>query len=174
MLENLLQYDYQSEALYDRPDYYDLDYQGYLAEADFYHALIQRGLAENDVYVELGAGSGRLLERPLRQGVHCHAVDPSQPMLERLLEKAKKIPQDFSRLTIENAKANNFTGPMSSSIGLVTFPFNGLLHVYEYQDMLRSFQHIYGKLGAEGRFALDIMAPAWEVMRARNWVGDVR
>ena len=166
-LEQLLKLKYRPHALYDRPDYYDLDYQGYLAEADFYHSLLGRGLDESQVYVELGAGSGRLLKAPLEKGIRCHAVDPSEPMLERLKTKTTKHFGVDKALSLEIAKAANFRGPQGETIGVVSFPFNGLLHIYSCEELLRSFQHIANQLHPEGRFALDIMAPAWEVMGAR-------
>ncbi len=166
-LEQLLNLKYRSHPLYDRPDYYDLDYQGYLAEADFYHSLLRRGLDVNQVYVELGAGSGRLLKTPLDNGIRCHAVDPSAPMLEKLKTKTTARVDFNKSLSLEIAKADNFKGPKGETIGVVSFPFNGLLHIYTYEELLRSFRHIANQLHPEGRFALDIMAPAWEVMGAR-------
>ena len=136
-LEQLLKLKYRSHALYDRPDYYDLDYQGYLAEADFYNSLLARGLGEGQVYVELGAGSGRLLEKPLEMGIRCHAVDPSRPMLERFQAKTAERFDSLKSLSFEMAQADNFKGPSGASIGVVSFPFNGLLHIYTHEELLR-------------------------------------
>jgi len=165
-LQELLNFNYTSHALYDRPDLYDLDYQGYVAEAAFYHQLIERGLTPGQVYVELGAGSGRLLEAPLEQGVKCYAVEPNFNMLQALKDKLR--PLEHKRdLSCEQASAHDFAGPMDLEVGLVSFPFNGLLHLFTREELFSSFLHIHRRLAPQGRFALDIMAPAWEVMEAQ-------
>jgi hypothetical protein len=162
-LQELLSFNYTSHALYDRPDLYDLDYQGYVAEAAFYYQLINRGLTPEQVYVELGAGSGRLLETPLNQGVKCHAVEPNIKMLQALKDKMRPLEQKID-LSCEQASAHDFVGPPDSEIGLVSFPFNGLLHLFTSEELISSFLHIHRQLAPQGRLALDIMAPAWEVM----------
>ena len=166
-LQALLRFDYTVHALYDRPDLYDLDYQGYVAEAGFYHQLIERGLTPEQVYVELGAGSGRLLSTPLEQGIKCHAVEPNAHMLKALTKKAGLF-EGKIHLSYEQASAHNFVGPKDLQIGLVSFPFNGLLHIFTREELLSSLQHIHRQLGPQGRLALDIMAPAWEVMGMRE------
>lgn len=166
-LQTLLRFDYTVHELYDRPDLYDLDYQGYVAEAGFYHQLIERGLTPEQVYVELGAGSGRLLTSPLVKGIKCHAVEPNPNMLEALKEKTGLLEGQI-HLSSEQASAHNFVGPKGLEIGIVTFPFNGLLHVFTSEELLSSLQHIHRQLGPQGRLALDIMAPAWEVMSMRE------
>lgn len=156
---------YDRCALYDRPDWYDFDYIGYAAEAPFYHGLISRGLRPNQVFVELGAGSGRLLINPLGEGVKCHAVEPNAHMLQACVATAQSLAVTQT-LTSECARADNFKGPPDGEIGLIGFPFNGLLHLYTTAELERSLRHVYQRLLPEGRFACDIMSPAWEVMEA--------
>ena len=149
-------------SLYDAADWYDVDYAGYMAEDAFYRHAIALGLGE-DAYVELGAGTGRLCLGYARDGVRVHAVEPAQPMLDALLEKAKALDDDAGLVTGEAQAGAAFLGP-SEPIGVVAFPFNGLLHVHGHAELNATFAHIFTRLREGGLFAVDITTPSWDAM----------
>ncbi|MBL90739.1 MAG: hypothetical protein CMH56_02880 [Myxococcales bacterium] len=162
-LTDYLLLNYDRHALYDRPDWYDFDYIGYKAEAPFYHGVIERGMSEGQVFVELGAGSGRLLQDLLRAKVKCHAVEPNIHMLKACQKMAREL-SAIEVFSSECAKAHDFLGPPEDPVGFIAFPFNGLLHIHTLAELNEALQHVFQRLPPGGLFACDIMAPAWEVM----------
>src|SRR5690606_3816953 len=89
-LERLVRGRFRRAGLYDDPTSYDLDYAGYNAELPFYRMLVREHVKEGDAYVELGAGTGRLVLPLAREGTRVHAVEPSKAMRKQLLAKLRR------------------------------------------------------------------------------------
>jgi hypothetical protein len=150
---------YARGPLYDFPEWYEVDYARYLAEERFYRFAIERAVGDG-AYVELGAGTGRLLLRFAADGVRCHAVEPSGPMLDWLHGEAARR---GLRVTSENRAAEHAEGP-GGAVDLVAFPFNGLLHIHTHEALGEVFGRARGMLSTGGALAVDITCPSWEAM----------
>jgi SAM-dependent methyltransferase len=149
--------------IYDAPDWYDVDYAGYRGEEAFYRLVLAQTVKEGGVVVELGVGTGRLALRFAHEGFVIHGVEPAAPMRALLAEKRAKAGVPEERLTLEDGTALTFRGPRAR-VDVVTFPFNGLLHVRTRDEMIASFRHVHDVLAPQGRFALDCTGPYWDAM----------
>ena len=112
------------------------------------------------MFVELGAGSERLLQDLLRAKIKCHAVEPNIHAQKLAQEMAHKL-SAVEVFSSECAKAHDFVGPPKDSVGFIAFPFNGLLHIHTLAELNEALQHVFQRLPPGGLFACDIMAPAW-------------
>lgn len=148
--------------IYDAADWYDVDYAGYLGELRFYRRVCEALRGDDDVIVELGAGTGRLTRPLLHDGHRIHAVEPAPSMRARLLHAASSF---IGRgLDVEDAFAHTFVGPATSA-SLVMFPFNGILHVRGRAALDATLQHVRARLRPGGLVAIDQTVPYWESMR---------
>lgn len=172
MDETLLAATYRKAGLYDQAHWYDTDYAGYLAENAFYENAVKKCIGPGQTYLELGAGTGRLALRYLEHPIRVHAVEPAPSMLERLKEKARKLPEDTqARLTTELADAHGFVFCPDRQAQLITFPFNGILHIHGRTGLQSLLAHLKTHLASDGFLGLDITAPAWTDMdgKERAW-----
>ena len=153
---------FRQMAIYDAPEWYDVDYAAYQGEISFYRFLLGRFLPADGVVVELGAGTGRLALEFAGDGHQVHAVEPSAAMRARLVKKRdeKQLQQ---KIDVEAAVAKDFRGPPKSP-PLVIFPFNGVLHLSSRAELIASFRHVRARLNGAGRFAIDMTGPYWESM----------
>ncbi len=149
-------------GIYDAAEWYDVDYAGYIAELPFYTRLCERVVGDNDVVVEVGAGTGRLTLPLARAGHRLHAVEPAVGMRTRLLAKVAKYPN--YDVVVEDALASTFSVPRGAA-RVIMFPFNGLLHLGDRASLLQSLRHIHHRLADDGAYAFDMTGPYWETMR---------
>lgn len=151
--------------LYEAPAWYDLDYAGYKAEEPFYKLLATRFVPRGGAFVELGAGTGRLLLAVAKEGTRAHGVEPAPAMLRCLDEKvaaSEVLPGGW--VTTEQASGADFEGPDDAPAHVIAFPFNGLLHVHSHDAFDAVLERVRTRLHPDGIFALDITTPAWEEM----------
>lgn len=154
---------YAACGIYEAPAWYDVDYAGYRGEEAFYRLVLAKYARPGGSVVELGAGTGRLTIPFAQEGFRMHGVEPAAPMRVLLEEKCAKAGIDSHRLTIEDADSMTFCGP-PCRVDAVIFPFNGVLHVQNEDDLRRSFQRVHELLADDGRFALDCTGPYWDAM----------
>lgn len=161
---------YRRRALYEEPGSYDLDYAGYTAELSFYRMLLREHVKDGCVYVELGAGTGRIALPFAREGARVHAVEPARAMRSLLEEKVAREPEEVrARVTVEGSRADDFHGPADVRVTLVSLPFNAVLHLVDGAELRRAFSRAHEALEPGGCFALDMTGPSWAAMG----VGDV-
>lgn len=161
---------YRRGELYDAADWYDIDYQGYVAEEAFYRLMTTLHTNRGRGYVELGAGTGRLLLRYAEQGIQCHAVEPASAMLRHLMMSAQHRQLDMELLSTELAEAATFAAEPFEP-GVVAFPFNGVLHIHGREALCQVYRHVHERLPANGRFCLDMTTPSWDELHlgGRAW-----
>lgn len=165
LLELMMSARFRRAGLYDDPTSYDLDYAGYKAELPFYRMLAREYGREGGTYVELGAGTGRVVLPLAREGARVHAVEPSKAMRKGLLEKLAKEEEPVrARVTVEGARADTFRVPDGMRASLIALPFNAVLHLETRDELLRSFAHVREQIDEKGCFALDMTGPSWTVM----------
>lgn len=162
---------YRRASLYELSEWYDVDYAGYKAEEPFYKMLVTQHVPRDGAYVELGAGTGRLLLAVARTGARAHGVEPARGMARRCVAKLKDARLPRGLCTLERKDGSTFEGPKDAVPWVISFPFNGLLHVHSHEELLGIFTRCREKLHPEGRIALDITSPAWEEMAlgGRPW-----
>lgn len=154
---------YRRAALYEAPEWYDVDYANYAAEAPFYRMLVAQHVGLGRAYVEVGAGTGRIALAIAKDGARVHAVEPQAEMLEALHAHAEGLDERSGRLTTERASLETFAGP-DEPAGVIAFPFNAVLHIWSFDEMVRSFRHAKERLAPGGLFALDLTGPSWQAI----------
>lgn len=170
VFERLLTCEMRTGSLYAFAEHYDIDYAGYRAEVPFYCSVVER-MPVGTRYLEVGAGTGRLVLPLASAGTPCHAVEPARAMRERLLEKLAGETFPPGLVTVEDASAHDFMGPREGTIGVVAFPFNGVQHLHGHAALDAFLAHARLALVDEGLVAFDVTGPAWEEMSAgvREW-----
>lgn len=154
---------YRHAPIYDAPEWYDVDYAGYRGEERFYRSVITQHVRPGGAVVELGIGTGRLALQLVQDGYSVHGVEPASAMRARLEEKVRRMGGRSGSLHVEDAHAHDFVGP-PCRIDVITFPFNGVLHLDSHEALCASFRHVHRRLAPSGRFAMDCTGPYWGTM----------
>lgn len=146
---------------YEDPELYDFEYRDHRHDIAWYRGIARR-LGDARRIVELGAGTGRI-SLPLAQDGHrVIAVDRMDPMLARLRDKlAHGDPALAARVEPLHGDITALPLP-DASADLVIAPFNVLMHLYGWQDLLRCFREAARVLVPGGTFAFDVLLPDLE------------
>lgn len=147
---------------------YDFEYSERDNDVSWYRALA-RVRAPTRPILELGAGTGRITCPLARDGHSLVALDSMQPMLAALRKRAKDEELEGSIRTVV-ADMRALPEP-DESIGLVISPFNALMHLYTWQDLLACFREVARVLVPGGAFAFDVEQPDLEWL---TWDADER
>lgn len=152
---------------YQDPLLYDLEYADQQDDVDFYAELADTR-AQGRAVLELGAGSGRITI-PIAQGGHrVIALDRMPVMLEHLDTKLRLLAESGEGVSgqVEPIVADMLDIPVpDASVGLVIAPFNVLMHLYSWRDLLRCFGEVFRVLEPGGVFAFDVLLPDLEWLR---------
>lgn len=152
---------------YQDPLLYDLEYADQQDDVDFYTELADTR-AQGRAVLELGAGSGRITI-PIAQGGHrIIALDRMPVMLEHLDTKLRLLAESGEGVSgqVEPIVADMLDIPVpDASVGLVIAPFNVLMHLYTWRDLLRCFGEVFRVLEPGGVFAFDVLLPDLEWLR---------
>lgn len=144
-------------------DLYDFEYQDQHADIDWYLDAVERHRGPGGKrarVLELGAGTGRIT-LPLAQAGHpVIALDRMATMLASLEAKAKKLKPKLPRERIEVLEADMTAIPLGdASVAMVIAPFNALMHLYTWRDLLACFREVRRVLRPGGAFAFDVLMP---------------
>jgi SAM-dependent methyltransferase len=149
------------------PLLYDLEYADQHDDVDFYVELADTR-ANGRKLLELGAGSGRISIPIASGGHHLLALDRMPVMLEHLQAKLRLLADSGEGVsgTVEPVVGEMTALPFAdASVGLVIAPFNVLMHLYTWRDLLRCFQEVYRVLEPGGVFAFDVLLPDLDWLR---------
>ena len=136
-----------SPSPYTRADLYDLLFNSYDADLDFYlGAAMQAGGPVLDV----GCGTGRVLLPCLAAGIAADGVDSSAEMLERLLLNAQARGIEAR---VELADMRGYRMPRRYA--LVMLPFNTFAHNLTGDDQLATLRCCHDHLLPGGRLLFD-------------------
>ncbi len=142
---------------YEDAELYDFEYAEQSVDIDWYIELAQK-IRPQDPILELGGGSGRISIPLAQQGHQIIALDRMQSMLDRLQSKLRK--HHSLAGSVKSLCADMREIPLEkSSVGLVLAPFNALMHLYTWEDLLQCFEEVYRVLKPGGSFALDVLLP---------------
>lgn len=146
------------------PLLYDSEYADQADDIDWYGALADERRGAGPL-LELGVGSGRIAIPLAQAGHHVVGLDRMPEMIEHLhaklraLERAGEAPPG----RIDTVLGDMTEIPLpDSSFELVIAPFNCLMHLYRWQDLLACFQAVHRVLRAGGTFAFDVLLPDLE------------
>lgn len=145
---------------YEDPELYDFEYRDHRADIGWYRNLAGK-LGPKRRIVELGGGTGRISLPLAREGHHVIAVDRMPTMLARLQHKLADEPALKDRIEPLQADITELPLP-DASADLVIAPFNVLMHLYRWQDLLACFKSVARVLVPGGTFALDVILPDLE------------
>lgn len=153
---------YQDAALY------DFEYSDRVDDIRHYRTVAGE-LGDAIDILELGAGTGRISVPLARDGHRVTALDACDPMLQRLRDTLARITVagditpllgDMRALTLPDA-----------TYDLVIAPFNALMHLYTWSELLACFREACRVLRPGGTFAFDVQMPDLEWLR---WDPEVR
>ncbi len=146
-------------------DLYDHEYHRRRHDVAWYRQLaadVAAAQSKQRPFLELACGTGRLLLRLARDGHQVIGVERSEQMLARCRQRLQKmgkattarvqlVEADFRALPLECAPSERFR--------LIVCPFNGLLHLYEREDLERFLSEVRRLLHPDGLFAFDVSNP---------------
>jgi ubiquinone/menaquinone biosynthesis C-methylase UbiE len=145
---------------YEDTELYDYEYAERTDDIRWYRKLVADHLDRGARLVELGAGTGRITHPLARDGFEVIAVDRKSEMLEALTRRLKKH-EHRQRVKMLEADMRELPLP-DRHTKLVIAPFNALMHLYTWQDLLRCFQEVHRILQPRGLFAFDVQLPDLE------------
>lgn len=145
---------------YEDAELYDFEYREHRHDITWYRGLANKRGAARRV-LELGAGTGRVTLPLARDGHHVLALDRMAPMLTLLQRKLAAEPAIPGR--VEPLQGEITAIPLAdASVDLVFAPFNVLMHLYRWEDLLACFREVRRVLVPGGLFALDVLLPDLE------------
>jgi SAM-dependent methyltransferase len=137
---------------------YDFEYGDQREDVGWYRDRARESSSQHPI-LELGAGTGRITIPLLEDGHAIVAVDRKKSMLARLRAKASSPATD--RLEIIEADICDL--PFDDhSMGMVIAPFNVMMHLYGWDQLLRCFEEVARVLRPGGMFCFDVLLPDFE------------
>jgi len=142
---------------YEDAELYDFEYRDHRHDLSWYRGLARK-LGVGLQVLELGAGTGRITIPLALDGHRVTALDRMPTMLAHLQTKLDAQPAAAARV---EAVLGDICGmPLTSErFDLVIAPFNVLMHLYTWQDLLACFREVRRVLAPGGTFALDVLLP---------------
>lgn len=147
---------------------YDFEYSDRVDDV-LHYRTVAREMGDAVRILELGAGTGRVTLPLLRDGHQVTALDAAPSMLERLQSAAHEAGLTEALMVVE-ADMRKIPRP-DASCDLVISPFNALMHLYDWRDLLACFREAHRVLRPGGAFVFDVQLPdiAW-----LRWDPEVR
>jgi SAM-dependent methyltransferase len=144
--------------------YYDLGTQGFDEDLGLYLGLAERA---DGTALELGCGTGRIMEPLLAAGHAVTGIDRSEPMLRQARDRLAKL-RDSGVLL----RGSICRPPLRDRFGLVILAVDTLLHLESQKAQLDCLRAARELLSEDGRLVIDVAAPdapGWE-----DWSAGVR
>ena len=148
------------EAIYQRPDDYDLEHEGDEEDVAFYLRLLARWQPRR--VMELAAGSGRvtipLARAGSASGVQIVGLERVGPMLDEANRKRDALDDHIQRsLTFMTADMREWRAPQP--FDLVIAPCSSLSHLLTLDDQIAAWRCAWDNLVEGGRFVVDLTMP---------------
>lgn len=147
---------------------YDFEYADRMDDVRWYRRMARERAGKRTV-LELGAGTGRISCPLAADGHRVIGLDRMPEMLDGLRERAKaaKVANRVEPLEGEMTELPVADG----SVAMVIAPFNGLMHLYTWDQLLACFTEVARVLEPGGTFAFDVELPDLEWL---TWDPDER
>ncbi|MDO8672950.1 MAG: class I SAM-dependent methyltransferase [Dehalococcoidia bacterium] len=137
---------------------YDLLHGEDDVDVDFYLSEARRA---GGPVLDVACGTGRILLRLLERAIDVTGIDISQPMLDRLKEKARRSSLE-ARVT--RADMRDFSLP--ERFRLIIVPFRSFMHLESKEDQLAALTCFRKHLAPNGRLALNLFVPSADTLAA--------
>ena len=138
-------------------------------DVEFYLEEIRRA---GSPVLELGCGTGRLLEPIAREGFNVVGLDRAPSMLKIARAKVAMLPPDVSAL-IEIVDGDMRANALNRQFKLAIIPYRAFLHLLTVQDHRAALASIHEHLEDGGRLAFNIFDPDLEMIVERSSdIGD--
>lgn len=134
---------------------YDLEHDGFLDDVSLIVQLAESGLTP---VLELGCGSGRILEALVENEIQVTGLDSSEPMLDAARRRLGSVANaQLASFVLGDIRTPppNVAGPF----GIVVYTLNALMHLDTPQDQLASLAAVRQTLKSDGVVLIDVMNP---------------
>lgn len=148
------------EAIYERPEDYDLEHVGDTADTDFFLSLLRR--LKPCRVLELACGNGRvtvpLAELGAKQGFDVLGLELVPEMLEAAQQKRKQASTAAQeRLRLLEGDMRTWHPPEGEALfDLIVTPCSSVCHLLKLEDQLVAWRCAYDNLVPGGRFCVDV------------------
>ena len=134
--------------------FYDLENADFIHDLDFWVALAKA--SQGDV-LEIGCGTGRVLQQIARAGINIVGIDNSEAMLTLARAKLDRKPELAARAKLLNADMTNFA--LDQKFNLIIAPFNTFMHLLNVSDQIAFLTCARRHLNDGGHLVLDLTNP---------------
>lgn len=139
--------------------YYDLEFAEFDADVDLY--LGYAGIVGGPI-LELGCGSGRLLEPLARAGYEVIGIDRSPAMVA--LARRRLAAAGLSHVEVHQGDMTDLGALPASTFKLVFSAINSFLHLDSREQQLKALASIRRVLHDDGILILDIFQPTPQIL----------
>lgn len=148
------------EAIYERPEDYDLEHVGDTDDVEFFVSLL--GRLKPQRVLELACGNGRvtvpLAEAGAGQGCDVVGLELVPEMLEAARQKSEQAaPETRERLTL--IEGDMRTWRAEQPFDVIVTPCSSMCHLLTLEDQLSTWRCAYQNLIPGGRFIVDVTMP---------------
>lgn len=145
------------EAIYERPQDYDLEHEGDEEDIEFYAGLVRR--LRPSRMLELASGSGRVTI-PLAKlapslGYEIVGLEIAEPMLAESERKRTALSPE-AQARVRFVKGDIRSWEADDPVDLIITPCSSLSHLLTLDDQLATFRRAYDNLVPGGRFVADL------------------
>jgi SAM-dependent methyltransferase len=145
------------EAIYQRPDDYDLEHAGDTEDIDFFVDQVVR--AKPRRVLELACGNGRVTVPLAEAGAKHHfdvmGLELVPEMLEAARTRAEEAPAAVrKRLTL--VEGDMRTWRSETPFDMIVTPCSSVCHLLELEDQLAAWRSAFENLAPGGRFIVDV------------------
>jgi SAM-dependent methyltransferase len=148
------------EAIYERPQDYDLEHEGDDEDVAFYVGLLQRWRPRR--VMELASGSGRvtipLARAAAMSGSEVVGLEREGPMLEEAYRKRAAL-DDRERAILSFVRGDMRAWRTPEPFDLVIAPCSSLAHLLTLDDQIAAWRAAHDNLQDGGRFVADLTMP---------------
>jgi SAM-dependent methyltransferase len=135
--------------------FYDLEHDEFDEDID---TLIELADSMPQVVLELGCGTGRVLQGLVENEIAVTGLDRSGPMLEAARQRLGKLPHRALATVVEGDMTSAHTLGLPQ-FGLAAYTLNALMHLSTPEDQVRSLGSVRQVLLPEGVVYIDVMNP---------------
>ncbi len=134
---------------------YDLEHDPFADDLP----MILHFAGQSDLPVlELGCGTGRVLQALAEHGQRATGVDRSGPMLAAARQRIATL-EDGDLVTLVQGDMEAVAAVAPGPFGLAIFSLNALMHVSSLEDQLAALRSTFDVLGPDSAVLIDLMHP---------------
>lgn len=140
--------------------FYDLEFDSFDDDLELYLGYVQ---IVGGPVLELGCGTGRLLEPIARAGVDITGLDNSRSMIEIARQRLEASDQS-DRISLAQGDMRDLSPYYDTAFRLVFIAINSFLHLESRDDQLAALEEIRKVLDRDGILIIDVFNPTPETL----------